>query len=134
MTIRYSKTVGARHLDEAACAAALPDAPREPFDGDAGAEIAAVGRLLDAAPWTFAKTMPDQPHFYTLRKQWADPEAFTRAVLRIRQLGVRRRYRSMTNLKLDVNGHSYWVMDEDRCPAALVVLINRAERDCAGRG
>ena len=72
--------------------------------------------------------MLDQPHEYTMRKQWADSDAFTRAVLRIQQRGVKRKYRTMKNLYLDFDGYSYWVMDAVACPAALVILINRAVR------
>ena len=79
-----------------------------PFTGDRDAEIAVVGQLLDAAEWTFAKTMPDIPHSYTLKRQWADGAAFTRVVQGIRQLGTRRRWRTMSNIKLDVNQFYYW--------------------------
>jgi hypothetical protein len=102
MRIVFTKGAGATHLDDDACAAALPDAPLEAFTDDREAELAVVSQLLEAAQWTFAKTMVDQPHEWTLRKQWADSEAFTRAVNGIRQLGRKRRYRGSTYLTLDV--------------------------------
>jgi hypothetical protein len=123
---------GSVHINEARCATALPGGPVPAFDrSDPAAywaEYEAVGRLLEAHPWTFAKTMANIPHWWTVRRQWADSEAFTRAVLRIRQFGSKRRFYSMVNIKMDVNQYYYWTCDDNRCPPEAVTLINRAVR------
>jgi hypothetical protein len=72
--------------------------------------------------------MPQCPHFWSLRKQWADSRDFTTAVLRIRQLGTRRKFRTMRNLYLEVGDWSYWTMDNEKSPPEVCMLINRARR------
>ena len=47
-----------------------------------------VRQLLEAHPWRFAKTMPESPHYYTLRREWADQDAFEFVVAAIRQLSA----------------------------------------------
>jgi hypothetical protein len=42
---------------------------------------------LRTAEWTFAKTMPENPHWYTARRTWADQRRFTDAVAFIRDHG-----------------------------------------------
>ncbi len=38
--------------------------------------------------WTYAKTMPQWPHDYTLRKTWETDEQFDDVVMFIREHGV----------------------------------------------
>ncbi|MBA3640422.1 MAG: hypothetical protein H0W53_14325 [Acidobacteria bacterium] len=87
-----------------------------------------VGALLREAPWRFAKTMPDAPHEYTLRREWRDPAAFIVAVTGIRRLAVRRgKWKNATYDYLDIAPHAYWTMEPRHAPAeATTVLINRA--------
>jgi hypothetical protein len=134
MPMRYGRADGARHLDETACAAALPDDPRGPFTGDRDVEVVVVHQLLAGAEWRFAVTMPTAPHHYTLRRQWPDTAAFDRCVVAIRQLGTRRRWKTMVRPYLDVGGQSFWVMEPAPCPAALSPIINRADRPDDGDG
>ena len=42
---------------------------------------------LEAHDYRFAKTMPQIPHYYTLRKNWADGKVFEEVVQAIRDLG-----------------------------------------------
>ena len=111
---------GSVHINETRCATALSGGPVPAFDRSDPAvywaEYEAVGRLLEAHPWTFAKTMTKIPHWWTVRRQWADSEAFTRAVLRIRQFGSKRRFYSMVNIKMDVN--QYLLLDVRRQPVS----------------
>ena len=98
------------------------------FDGllpNAFAEFETVGRLLEAHDWIFAKTMPDNPHEYTLRKRWSDQEAFDYAVTGIRNLGYKAKFNGRTYIQLDVNDHYYWTMG---APLPSTILINRKER------
>src|SRR5262249_5547856 len=43
-----------------------------------------IQALLEAHPWTFARTMPRNPHEYTLRKTWEHDQEFVQVVLFIR--------------------------------------------------
>lgn len=84
-----------------------------------------VRAVLEQAEWRFAKTMPENPHWYTLRKTWGDEAAFARVVEFIRQHGVVERYppgskNRYTVLVLD--GHKYWTMG---WPVEKTILINR---------
>jgi hypothetical protein len=84
--------------------------------------------LLEAATWRFATTMPDNPHWYTLRRTWARDEDFVWAVEQIRLRGYRHKYEGKWYTQLDVNDHFYWTMgwpinypDGRAC----TILINR---------
>src|SRR5665647_923297 len=74
------------------------------------AEFEQVAEDLAEQRWIFAKTMPENPHEYTLRKLWQDDAAFVRAVEYIRQFGYRTRFRGRPYTQLNVNEHFYWTM------------------------
>ena len=81
-----------------------------------------VRRFTAAARWIFARTMPDSPHWYTLRKESPAP-AFEAFVMFIREHGYISEYGGRSYIKLDIDGWSYWTMGaavED------TILINRA--------
>jgi hypothetical protein len=82
-----------------------------------------VERLLLSASWRFAKTMPEMPHWYTLRREWARDEEFAAAVLAIRQHGRRGAYRGNRYTYLYLDGMRYWTMG---APVEQTILINRA--------
>ncbi len=63
-----------------------------------------VGLSLLSQEWVFAKTMPANPHWYTLRKTWADDGDFVRAVEAIRAHGYRVNYGRSTYTVSDLNG------------------------------
>jgi hypothetical protein len=89
-------------------------------------ERQAVTALLEAQEWRFARTMPDNPHWYTLRKTWKKDEDFVRVVLYIRTQGHLEWWPSVEDgypyVYLDLGGYHYWSM-----PGRLAgqVLINR---------
>lgn len=93
-----------------------------------------LAALLEAAEWRFAKTMPQNPHWYTLRKTWARDDDFVWAVEQIRLRGYRSKYNGSWYTQLDVNDHFYWTMGWpigsfdwgwDRLNAGGTILINR---------
>ncbi len=90
-----------------------------------------VQALLEAAEWTFAKTMPDNPHHYTVKKKWADPEEFLECVRFIRHHGVVRQWprppaKGRPYLELELGGFKYWTMEIPGYPSDRgTVLINR---------
>lgn len=69
-----------------------------------------LAELLESAQWTFAKTMPRNPHWYTLRRTWARDEDFVFAVDLIRLLGQRRKFQRHWYTQLDLGDHTYWTM------------------------
>jgi|TARA_B100000315_G_scaffold253183_1_gene291457 hypothetical protein len=81
---------------------------------------------LEAGSWTFAKTMPRNPHFWSLRKDWENPDEFLEAVRYIRENGVPKMFGGREYTVLYHNGFRYWTMDD---PLEDTYLINRAEID-----
>jgi hypothetical protein len=79
--------------------------------------------FVAAAPWTFATTMPEQPHEYTLRKEH-DPATFEAAVAFIREHGDRRRWGRHTHTYYDLDGRTYWTLG---WPVEQTVVLNRAD-------
>lgn len=89
------------------------------------AELAEIEALLEAAEWRFAKTMPENPHEYTLRKTWGDEGAFARVVEFIRAHGETERYPPGSRNRYKVlvlGGHKFWTMG---WPVDKTILINR---------
>ncbi len=73
--------------------------------------------------WQFAKTMPKNPHEYTMKK-WGENESFNQAVLYIRQCGYRECFGKYYYTYLDIDGYKYWTMG---APIEQTILINRAK-------
>ena len=71
-----------------------------------------------------AKTMPQYPHEYTLRRTWSSGEDFERCVKIIRIHGYLERFYGKPFMKLAVEGFKYWTMGEKPCDT---ILINRAD-------
>lgn len=78
--------------------------------------------LLEAQEWIYAKTMPQNPHHYTLRKKWGRDADFVATVTYIREYGYRQKYQGRWYTQLDANGYFYWTMGD---PMATTILINR---------
>lgn len=79
---------------------------------------------LEGAQWIYAKTMPQCPHHYTLRKTWTDDTQFAAAVVAIRKYGVVRPWGRYRHTYFDANGYTYWTMG---APIPATILINRAK-------
>lgn len=80
---------------------------------------------IEAHPWKFAKTMPQIPHFYTLRYTARDADEFESAVQFIRDNGYTGRFGRTDYRYYDVNGWKYWTMG---APIKETILVNRAEK------
>jgi hypothetical protein len=80
-----------------------------------------IDDLIQRSHWIFAKTMPENPHFYMLREETDDTE-FVRFVEIIRKLGYREDYEGYPYTVLDVGGWRYWTMG---APIDETILINR---------
>lgn len=89
---------------------------------------------LDAAIargiWTFAKTMPQDPHWYIVRERYADDPTFTAFVRTIRQNGYPERFKGRIYTMLDVGEFKYWTMFAS--PEG-TTIINRCYIDDARR-
>ena len=75
----------------------------------------------------FAKTMPDNPHWYTLRREWASDEEFVYAAAKCQEYGVTTRWWNRAYRQLALNGYYYWTVGEwpQRRPPEEESLINR---------
>lgn len=74
-------------------------------------EFEKLGRVLEAQKYQFARTMAYNPHWYTLRKKWLDPEhEWIWTVERIRAWGYKQKYGKAWYTCIDVNAHFYWTM------------------------
>lgn len=78
--------------------------------------------LMEAAQWTFAKTMPENPHWYTLRKRWADDALFAWAVEVSRRFGYEELFGGKVYRVLNAGGFKYWTMGS---PLEETILMNR---------
>lgn len=83
-------------------------------------------RYVASVKWTFAKTMPHIPHWYTVRPKYggAPEDAFCDAVELIREYGYEVTWGKAQRVfvKFDLNGMCYWTMG---CPLDETVIINR---------
>jgi hypothetical protein len=100
---------------------------KEPTSSPLYGEIA---RSLAECQWIFAKTMPHNPHHYTLRETWAADASpsFDDVVMFIREHGYREKYSKTWYTLMNANGCKYWTMGS---PLAETILINRKLLDVA---
>jgi hypothetical protein len=66
--------------------------------------------------------MPDNPHWYTLRKHWERDEDFIWTVETIRRYGCEEVYEGRPYTVLNLDDMKYWTMG---APVAETILINR---------
>lgn len=89
-----------------------------------------LGDALTTHGYTFAKTMPKHPHWYTIRHDWEDDDQFVNAVKLIRKYGYDRRFYSKHYTSFDLNEYYYWTMGEpiNKDGKPWTYIINRAKR------
>ena len=85
-------------------------------------DLTRIRAFIERSHWTFAKTMPQWPHEYTLRKD-ADEQEFLFFVTLIREHGYTEEFGKAVYIRLNVNGWKYWTMGR---PLPETILINRA--------
>lgn len=88
-----------------------------------------IHKLLDKAVFVYAKTMPNIPHEYTLRRTWKNDNDFVKVVIYIRLHGVKERYYKKHYIYYYYNGYKYWTMGcpLHNCDKTGTILINRAK-------
>ena len=84
---------------------------------------AEIRRFIEESEWVFAKTMPEIPHWYTLRRKARCSETFSTFVQEIRLRGIQRQFGRRSFTYLDVDEWCYWTMGD---PVEDTILINRA--------
>lgn len=78
---------------------------------------------IDINHWIFAKSMPENPHCYALRKVWNPAVmSFDEFTLIIRKFGRVQRYWKQMYKVLDIGDFFYWTMG---APLTITILINR---------
>jgi len=82
-----------------------------------------AAKLLLSNEFRFAKTMPQNPHWYTLRKNWDDDQAFAEVVQFIRDHSYTEYFYKKPFKMFLLNGFKYWTMG---APVDQTILINRA--------
>jgi hypothetical protein len=93
-----------------------------------GNDLDHIGRLLLTHPWRFAKTMPENPHYYTLVHEW-QRDTFVEVVRALQTGGYKDVYppppaRGRVYRAVNVNGMKYWTMGY---PPEKTTLINRKD-------
>ena len=87
-------------------------------------DIDGVHDILEENKWIFAKTMPETPHFYTLRRTWRDEKEFESVVEYIREHGVKEKFEGKEYIYLYLDDFKYWTMGD---VVKDTILINRAK-------
>jgi hypothetical protein len=86
---------------------------------------AALQQFVSLSRWTFARTMPDWPHEYIVRRN-VDEALFVRLVEHIRAYGYVGRFYSRAITYFDSDGLTYWTM------GALIdqtTIVNRCRKE-----
>ena len=76
------------------------------------ADFFRVAELLMKQEWTFAKTMAENPHWYTVRQRWERDEDFVFTVEYMRANGYDGWFGGREYRYWDFNGRTYWTMGD----------------------
>ncbi len=87
-----------------------------------------VGQTLEQCKWIIAKTMPNNPHSYSLRRDMKDDQLFLKLVSHIRYFGEMEIFEGVMYRVFYYNGYRYWEHPCDNKNED-VDLINRANLD-----
>jgi len=82
-----------------------------------------VQKFLESHQWTFAKTMPESPHWYIHNKDANDNNVFIEVVKFIQQKGLPSKFEGATYNYLHLGKYKYWSMGN--LPEE-TTIINRA--------
>jgi hypothetical protein len=86
---------------------------------------AALQQFVSLSRWTFARTMPDWPHEYIVRRN-VDEALFVRLVEHIRAYGYVGRFYSRAITYFDSDGLTYWTMG---APIDQTTIVNRCRKE-----
>jgi len=82
-----------------------------------------VKKFIQNQCWTFAKTMPQWPHWYVVRCK-GNTESFSNFASYINVNGEIRSWGNEKYIYLDIDGYTYWTMGN---PIDETTIINRAQ-------
>jgi hypothetical protein len=92
-----------------------------------------VERFIKANKWTFAKTMPHNPHWYIVRAQCNSEEDFKGFVMHIRRHGHQVKFGNSWYTHLHFGEYTYWTMgsplnilNDEGVLVAHTIILNRA--------
>ncbi|KXW55482.1 hypothetical protein [Ferrovum sp. PN-J185] len=77
--------------------------------------------FISQCNWTFAKTMPESPHWYIVRNK-ENNDDFVKFVMFIRENGQTRTWNNRKFIYLDIDNYSYWTMGN---PISDTTIINK---------
>ena len=88
-------------------------------------QFSIVSRCLLDSKWIYAKTMPEHPHWYTLRKDWQfeNINQFSDVVQFIRDNHNVEYFYKKTMQRMNIDDYKYWSMGS---ALEKTILINRA--------
>ena len=81
-------------------------------------------QFVESSRWQFAKTMPQNPHEYTVRGWHPDQERFEAFVLYVREHGYVEKFGRWAYTYLQIGEWKYWTMG---APVGETVVVNRAK-------
>ena len=81
--------------------------------------------FINSVSWTYAKTMPEWPHEYIVKKN-VDVELFIEIVKHIRKFGYEGMFYQKTITYFDFEGMVYWTMG---APVEETTIINRCKSE-----
>jgi hypothetical protein len=79
--------------------------------------------FIESSKWTYAKTMPEWPHEYIVRKN-VDGDLFVQLVHHIRANGTKGKFYKKDITYFDHGEHIYWTMG---APIEETTIINRCK-------
>jgi len=84
-----------------------------------------IKAFIGSTTWRYAKTMPDWPHNYIVRRN-VDEGMFVKIVEHIRAHGYDGSFYARPIVYFDEDGYTYWTMGE---PIAETTIINRCLKE-----
>ena len=84
-----------------------------------------IKAFINSSKWTYAKTMPEWPHYYIVRSP--DNEGmFVKTVEHIRANGYEERFYHQKNMYFDEDEYAYWAMGD---ATGKPIVINRCLKE-----
>jgi len=81
-----------------------------------------IQEIIDSFDWTFAKTMPDKPHWYIVKKN-VDRKAYEKLFRFIYDHHTIEWFEGFSYKTVRLGEYKYWIMDDDIDAS---YIINRA--------
>ena len=97
---------------------------QEEYHPDLVADPDFLRDFIASQTWTFAKTMPQCPHWYIVRGKGPKEEDFARFVRHIRSFGYDEQWHRLSHRYLDFEGSKYWTMGY---VYSVTIIINRCD-------